>query len=465
MPEWRKYVAVVERGGVNETGSQLNESELVIFDTIPRSSLLELAKLNFGDPPSKELPFDFFILTTNLHTQTVLGLLENDGWIGIQVTNENPQDDQSISARAWLPSEDEEAPQFWIRLDKNPLSQDETNILRRLTELDEYADSSEQDLLEMQSFYLSTLPLAVAVYDVGQASFSAIVNRWEHPLVFFDVGWPLNFNGRSKPNCSNFNPFSLDCPSNPAPVVLSHFDWDHWGFAYQSGVIRQNNQGNWVSSVTYKRIALERPWLVRRPQYKRHNLGASHIHLIHTLSNTIISGTGKRALRLWPTRKKSLHWGACKIIACTPAAGSITTPAFRRNNESLTMVVEERTDGAKVLLCGDADYPSIPIHHRNGLTGLVAPHHGGAITLGSTPNAKGHGRMVMSTYPGCYPNVPSPDTINEARHQGWQVVMTSDRSQCPRGGCQRGNRLIRLSMTPRCGCGKVQSNCLCISTP
>lgn len=116
-----------------------------------------------------------------------------------------------------------------------------------------------------------------------------------------------------------------------------------------------------------------------------------------------------------------------------------------------------------VLLCGDADYTSIPDCYKQGLTGLVAPHHGGAITPGSTPNAVGHGRMVFSTYKGCYSNVPSSDTAAEARKMGWRISETSDRRKCNRGHCVRGNRLIRLGCTPECGCGKVVANCLCLS--
>ena len=45
-----------------------------------------------------------------------------------------------------------------------------------------------------------------AVYDVGQGSLNALVDKHEHPMLF-DLGWPLPFNGWTLPPIPSFDPF------------------------------------------------------------------------------------------------------------------------------------------------------------------------------------------------------------------------------------------------------------------
>lgn len=41
--------------------------------------------------------------------------------------------------------------------------------------------------------------IAIAAYDVGQGNCNAIVDRYEHPRIFFDLGWAPNFHAKSRP--------------------------------------------------------------------------------------------------------------------------------------------------------------------------------------------------------------------------------------------------------------------------
>lgn len=74
--------------------------------------------------------------------------------------------------------------------------------------------------------------IAVAVYDVGQGNCNAIVDQNSYPRIFFDYGWAPNFHAKSRPSL----PLQLHCLDFcvTAPVVLSHWDMDHWSYAIKS---------------------------------------------------------------------------------------------------------------------------------------------------------------------------------------------------------------------------------------
>ncbi len=265
--------------------------------------------------------------------------------------------------------------------------------LARAAETPDATRSSISALLETSRY-----PAAVAIYDVGQGNMNAVVDAYEHPLVFFDLGWPLSFNKKSILLHSDFSPLAPSFCST-IPVVLSHLDWDHWGYAIQSGrAVRDARTGAWRTEPTYRQAALDRAWIMQRPRLKRHSLGPSHINFFQTLANQPFVA-GKTGLHIWPRNVRRIKSKFLEIYACKPAhPSSSNRSAFLRNNEALAMKV--RHNQAAVLLCGDADYPSIPLRFKRALTGLVAPHHGGSTTSGSMPNPIGHGRMVMLTFGG-----------------------------------------------------------------
>src|SRR5579871_3626379 len=65
-----------------------------------------------------------------------------------------------------------------------------------------------------------------AVYDVGQGNCNAILggNHFtHHPILYFDMGGGVLNNAHTYPNALG----SL-CGFMHPPVVLSHWDWDHW---------------------------------------------------------------------------------------------------------------------------------------------------------------------------------------------------------------------------------------------
>lgn len=361
---------------------------------------------------------------------------------------------------------DDGLPLWWSVDSAVPPSRGELATLRRLAEVDdvepEILDSPERRGRDAA---------AVAVYDVGQGSFSAIVDEFEHPVMFIDLGWPLpGLNSKSCPVIPTFDPFVFDCEERPAPVVLSHFDWDHWGYAWLSGrAVWDSTTGAWKNPVIYRQRALARPWLVRRPKLKRHELGASHIHFIQKLRSTLLPDN-TRALKIYPGRRSSIPYGPATVIRCSSAWSKRKGSSFLRNNEGLAVHLSNNElddDKRQVLYCGDAEFGSIALKYRTELTGVVAPHHGGKIEIGDmpTPAAIGINRvMAVSTFTGCYPSVPHAGVEKAALAKGWSWEMTETRNRCPRGHCVRGN--LHLPLAPslvRCQCGRVDASCLCLT--
>ncbi|NTV70429.1 MAG: hypothetical protein HGA71_09810 [Azonexaceae bacterium] len=466
-----RYVAAVDSSCANPDGSIPENAELIL-DAIPADLLDRFAdQLNrireqgLGDDEE----IGFLLLNLGVDNSRRYGQIEAGNYLQITVTRSPQEGDSWFEARSvGVGREDNEGFPLYVRLDDAAPNERAVKTLKAIAEFSHVPDMKK----DSDTFSLDDdTSLSVAVYDVGQASFNALVNEFEHPVLFFDFGWPAKFNAFSRPQTSSdFNPLSPETSSDllPAPVVLSHLDWDHWAYAYLSGQAKWDKAiGAWKTEPKYRSEALMRPWLMRRPQFTRHNLGPSHIHFVDALSKITLP-SGAKALHFWPKRTRVLNLGSGKVFCCRPIKGAPKSAAFLRNNQGLGLLVSDKTSGARVLFPGDADYPSIPLFAKQQLTGLVAAHHGGKVSVGSVPNATSHGRMVLSVFPGSYSNIPHSDVEDEAYIKGWRIAKTSDRIPCfrfaPSGKkIQCGNRLIRLSETPECTCNGVPNGCLCIS--
>lgn len=460
---WQRYAALVEPASSNPDGSDDVEAGILV-DALP---IEELGKLDTwarnGGSISDVDPIPFLALTLN---RDAIEDLNEPRWVQLDIARDPTNRDRAIDASVGVFGDnrgDEIQSQngFYVRTTTALLPNSDLSGLEILAEFQDVDDSTEEEIIELLERRAANA-VAVSVYDVGQGSLSAVVNQNEHPLVFFDLGWPLQLNKKSFLKNTRFAPLG---PSfcNQAPVVLSHLDWDHWGYAIESGLAKEDSKtGFWRTEPKYRAGAINRPWIMTRPQLKRHKLGPSHLHLIQTLAK---NGTpsGNTNLRFWPHASTEITAGPLTVFRCSPSTTKGKKPSYLRNNESLGLLLSG--DGARVLLCGDADYPSLPNIFKRRLTGMVAPHHGGATTPGQMPQPVGHGRMVLSTFETCYKSIPCKAVLEEASSSGWRIARTDDRYACGRCGEEHGNRLLRLTGTPRCGCGGVESSSLCVTRP
>ena len=306
--------------------------------------------------------------------------------------------------------------------------------------------------------------LAVAAYDVGQGNCNAIVDSYGHPRVFFDLGWAPNFHAATRPAAK---PALFSCDGHAlAPVILSHWDMDHWSYAIAAS---SYNPSSLTTRHTWNEDALRRFWIARPPQGQKHQLGPLTLSFYRALSTRqLLPGFG--SLLLWPDGVKRIGFSDGWVEACKAA------PQVKddRNNNGLAVFVRPAGRGPVVALTGDADFPAIPSFSQRrklSLAGMVAPHHGSRVTASHVPSPKrgGPGRLVMSVGKGNSYGHPKQQAIDVYQGLGWSAVATQDRFKCEDPSVPHdhvhGNLLLTFSQeqhNPVCGCTCVPDGKLCL---
>jgi len=226
----------------------------------------------------------------------------------------------------------------------------------------------------------------VCVVDVGQASLS-IVYRSARPLLYFDLGWPLSFNASTRPQALP------DLPDRKAPVLLSHWDWDHWAFALET----------WKKGKPlWKATACCREWLVP-------GVGPAWGNVVPTPTALKLAAHlfALKKLKVWDSSVRGVTQGHLTIARVDT---SVVASAFDAdpNQNGLFLMVHSPVEPDPVtgpnaqrpriepvralLLAGDADYQFIELglgvkFDRFDWRGLNATHHGGRFTEGCVPSA------------------------------------------------------------------------------
>lgn len=191
---------------------------------------------------------------------------------------------------------------------------------------------------------------AIGIYDVGQGAATALLSDGS-PRMYFDFGGSAIGNWRSFPLHLRMFCFTY-CP----PIVLSHWDWDHW------------------SSALRDRQALRATWIL--PLQKRAgSLGPVHARFLAMLR--------KNAKILWwdPNVLLQMNVGITRARVIQALGNPLS-----RNESGLAVVVDpgcgrERT----ALLPGDASYANLRSQAGADYYYTMVPHHGGKIDLSSLP--------------------------------------------------------------------------------
>jgi beta-lactamase superfamily II metal-dependent hydrolase len=230
------------------------------------------------------------------------------------------------------------------------------------------------------------VPKKVIVRDVGQASFCCLKDEEDRIVLYYDVGWPLSFNKKTEPQ-------RVAIDFTRAPVVLSHWDWDHLHFALRP-------QGSYLR---------DSKWIV--PIQK---LGPGAARFAKELSKS-----GK--LLGWKANGLTFNFGS--IAPCT-------APSSNSNSSGLAMRVSLQS-GKTVLLVGDADYDFVANALKLPVDGLAATHHGARFLSAwtSVPKPKrAFAKCILSYGKGnCYGH---PHKEAEKKHvsAGWrqnQIISTA----------------------------------------
>lgn len=223
------------------------------------------------------------------------------------------------------------------------------------------------------------------VHDVGQGSFITLMDANNNEVVHLDAGWPVSWNMKTAPKTK---PCIKNCS---APVVISHWDWDH---IHGYHAIRGLRSGIWI--VPVQKLG---------PGAKRIAETLSKSNRLYGMSSTFLSA-GK--FKLYRKKRKNF------------------------NNSGILMEASLNS-GKKILYVGDSDYLSStsPLTVNPDL--LVATHHGAKFN-GSVPLPTSYlAPCVVSVGAGNTYKHPSQAALQLHRSAGWQLSYTCQDGLIPRG--------------------------------
>jgi beta-lactamase superfamily II metal-dependent hydrolase len=226
----------------------------------------------------------------------------------------------------------------------------------------------------------------VVVRDVGQASFCSAIDRNGNELFHLDAGWPISYNSKTaaaKPVLR----------IRDAPVLLSHWDWDHLhGYHAISGLAGST----WITPI--------------QP------LGPGARRVAENLA---------KDGRLLGIRLRRLSGRSLRIGRCKGVEGDL-------NHTGLCFEVTLQS-GWTLLYVGDADYDVIGLRLNSFPRFIVATHHGAKFggTVISPPSP--HAQCVVSVGKGNGYGHPSSEAIRSHKAAGWSVTYTCERNGIPRG--------------------------------
>lgn len=196
----------------------------------------------------------------------------------------------------------------------------------------------------------------LAVYDVGQGNANALLSSGCQATLYYDMGAGVYRNRHTSPPGLRF------CLSARPPVILSHWDADHWA-------------GACATSVGGAYPALSLDWIA--PMQVVGPVHAAFAHDIVTSDGTLHIYTPTAGI-MSITKTASGHSAAFTV-------GSGPT----RNNSGIVISVEHSTlqgGPGSWLLTGDCDYGYfMPALSPAPSVGLVVPHHGADLHSGSPP--------------------------------------------------------------------------------
>lgn len=253
----------------------------------------------------------------------------------------------------------------------------DVHILEELISLKDINDADEADLKRALDIpKLSEDSRYVIVHNVGQGSCLSLSLRPLTPYLYFDFGGGFGINASTYPEDTHL------CLSNNPPIVLSHWDIDHW-----------------ISGRKFP-DAMNSKWIVPRQR-----MGATHLKFALDLHQ-------KKNLLIWPIKTNELEFSWGRFLKLSSSQN--------RNYSGLVFVAN--TCKGNVLCPGDTLYRIINSTSYCGLTGIVATHHGGNYKGDRPPAAILGNRVVYSFGAGNPYGHPSAKAVKKHCDEGWTEI-------------------------------------------
>lgn len=197
----------------------------------------------------------------------------------------------------------------------------------------------------------------LAVYDVGQGNSNALLEEnlgQAAPTLYFDLGAGVYRNQHTTP------PNLVFCFTYTPPIVLSHWDADHWAGAFASSTGGSNPYP-----------ALLQDWYA-----PLQTVGPVHVAFAHQV---IAAGGSMSTYTASAGTVGTAGLGATRELRFVLGSGT------DRNNTGIAVAVEDTSLGPprSWLLTGDCDYKYfVPHLNPEPPVGLVVPHHGADLASG-----------------------------------------------------------------------------------
>lgn len=223
-------------------------------------------------------------------------------------------------------------------------------------------------------------------FDVGQGSANGF--SCGGPITFFhDLGCGAYANSKTAP----LN--AIICHSRPAPIILSHWDTDHWAGSYR---FAPKNSPD---------IFLDRYWIA---PYDR-TIGPRHV----AFALSILASGGKIYILpegSWDHHIKIRHGKSLRLIK-----GS----GLDRNSSGIAIELRNENN-LRWLVAGDLDYKYM-MNLSDNYVAISVPHHGAKPSINSMPPAPTatYSRLIYSFGPNNTYKHPSVDCINKHHSKGW----------------------------------------------
>ncbi len=262
-------------------------------------------------------------------------------------------------------------------VDINTLAAKLRRELDKAFAIDEYISTEDEILQSLANLSAPSTIDWIVVYDVGQGSANGICDSIGMPLAYADLG------GGVLGNQHTFDSrLSGMCFTNDPPIILSHWDWDHWSSGMR---FPKSHYMDWIAPL--------------QP------LGAVHSAFAHAL--------GKNGrLKVWPKHLQSLQAGQTTIRQCLGNG---------RNHSGLSVEVAGPRREPPILLPGDARYNVIPQALQTQWHAVVVPHHGADMRNAQVPLPASSTRSRAAYSCGQGNSFNHPSTVTEMAHdlQHW----------------------------------------------
>lgn len=385
-PEPRKPSRVYARIDSIESGGENND--VILLDCIEvdwvkeeQSDLPPFAERMAIDGRSKWPDPDYALSIIAIDAASVRGMVpgaSEDSWLNVTL---GEPEDSTVIADQYSGLFSDASPRGVIGIE--PVSNELQVHLDFLAGWGSASPSSEESIATALDRGVS--PDAVAIYDVGQGAATALL-QFGVPITYFDFGGSTIGNWRSFPaHLENF------CFTSDPPIVLSHWDWDHW-----SSAIRDPR-------------ALNQTWLLPLQSGSR-SLGPVHSRFLARLN-------ANANVLWWDPTCQQIHLPSTNS-RIVQAAG----PANNRNESGLAFVVDKtHSKSRSVLLPGDASFAYLQSRVGTIFDHAMVPHHGGKTSLSVLPMAttKSRSHAIYSYGVGNIFLHPRDETV-KAYRLGWK---------------------------------------------